>query len=858
MVRYSHPGDENGEPVPLTNHNADIVDRLDAVVPADARTISGESLRQYVIRLAHVHDAGKLTLWFQQYIDEAEGTPDGPTHHAPMGALLAFYVLDTVGYDAEEALAGYVAVACHHRELPDVAEYVYKRTRWIEGRPELSETQQDVRKQVAHVDDTVPELAADVVQMATSGNGSWSEFVERVDDGTAFDQINHVVSRRTNASEHNISPSFYPLVLQAWRALVLADKTSAASAPIEDVGSTLDRSTLASHIDSLPEDGSDLSDRERALNDLRDEARNAVLNGVNDLTESGTDVATLTLPTGLGKTLTGLEAAFKLRDESGGGRVVYALPFTSIIDQVADIATDIFDTDVHDDELTVHHHLAETLIRVDEGDRPDTDEHADVEHMLGESWRSGMTITTFVQLFESLAGPQNSQSLKIPALYDSVIVLDEPQAIPHTWWPLVTRLVDILVGEFDATVIAMTATQPKLFDRETVELVGNADQFFRVDAVERTEYVLHDSFEEFGRDGDPLEYGRAADELVDSLYSAHSTLAVCNTIDSARELTDAVDERVSAARIGEVIANELDTSDPETIVDDVVERVGGADDPAVLHLSTRWRPRDRLIAIEVANRLTDRDHPLLAVSTQLIEAGVDISFDAVYRDLAPMDSVVQAAGRCNRSFERDRGEVTVWWLAPPGDRETTPSVAVYDKWSAGGGNNSLLRLTRQAIDSVREQERTLPEAAVDRDGVRAYYDLLAGRNPGRDGWVEELDTGQIGALGEHSLIDQRLAVDVVVARTSSESETVERVHELWSNGRYGRARRELQRTRDIRVSVPIYAEDSREARKIRELRRVHPESDLRVLDLTKEEYRSYFDDSTGLVLEDRTVDRRFL
>jgi len=860
MVQYSHPGEDGSDPVRLTEHNDDIVRRLDRVVPADAETPSGRPLQEYVRRLARVHDAGKLTTWFQQYIGIEDGDPEGPTHHAPLGGLLAFYVLEATGHDTEECLVGYVAVARHHGRLRDVAEYVYRRTLWMPGAQNT--TKREVQEQVNDIDETVSDTAQTLVNAASGGEGTWAEFARLVEDREMFERVNDVIGRRTNWTERNITSEFYPLVLQAWSSLVLADKTSAASAPIDGLsGSKPDRSVLTDYIDSLPEDESDLSNQEQSLNNLRGKARRSVVGRVNHLVEAETDAATLTLPTGLGKTLTGLEAAFRLRDETDRERVVYALPFTSIIDQVADEVKEVFNTDERGDQLTIHHHLSETLIELNDRD---TDENAGVETMLGESWRSGLTVTTFVQLFESLAGPRNSQSMKLPALYDSVIILDEPQALPHTWWPLVNRLVEILTDEFDAAVIAMTATQPGLFEHETVELVDDPGRFFRADAVERTEYVLHDSFDRFGMDSNPedaLEYDRAANELVEAVTSDTSTasaLAVCNTIDSARALTDAVADRTESIRVGGVIADELGANDETDVAETVADRIANGGERALLHLSTRWRPRDRLIAIEAAKRLTERGYPLLAVTTQLVEAGVDISFDAVYRDLAPMDSIVQAAGRCNRSFERERGRVTVWWLAPPGDRDTTPSVAVYDKWSTGSDGNSLLRLTRQAVESVRERGQVLPEATMANDGVQEYYDRLAERNPGRDGWVGEVDKARADELGTHSLIEQRRAVDVIVCRTPSESQTIEEIHELWSDGEYWRARQRLESTRDIRVSIPIYTEDSEEAGKIRELHRVHPESDLRVLDLTKDEYLNYFNKSAGLVLPDDTVDRRFL
>ena len=122
-----------------------------------------------------------------------------------------------------------------------------------------------------------------------------------------------------------------------------------------------------------------------------------------------------------------------------------------------------------------------------------------------------------------------------------------------------------------------------------------------------------------------------------------------------------------------------------------------------VHLSTRLRPTDRLALIRIVKMLREEDVQVVAVTTQLVEAGVDFSFEAVYRDLAPIDSIVQAAGRCNRSFEQEYGEVTVWWLAEPDEQNCTPAVAVYDK-----GGETLLPVTAAALNEVRKKTANWP------------------------------------------------------------------------------------------------------------------------------------------------------
>jgi CRISPR-associated endonuclease Cas3-HD len=821
------------------------------VVSEKATTPMGKPVTDLVRRLALIHDFGKLTTWFQQHIEMMEGDPRGnPTHHALIGAVLSYYVLERAGYEDEECLAGYVAVAKHHGSLPDVPEYVFDRTNWNKKHPVKNERHEEVIEQVENIDKKAAPLAEEFISEATDGRGSWAEFAARVRERTQFETIKDRVSYSGYTHDaYGISEEFYPCVLQAWSALSLADKTSAAGAPKGGYESTAPvRSALAEYINGLPKNGETLSDRERRLNDWRDEARVSVLKNVERMVTSDERLATLTLPTGMGKTLTGLDTALTLREETDRERIVYALPFTSIIDQVDSEIREIFDTDGRDDLLTVHHHLAETVIELDE---EDTDEYAAIEEMLGESWRSGLVLTTYVQLFESLVGPRNTQSMKLPALYDSVIVLDEPQSLPHDWWPLVRRLATILTEEYDATVIAMTATQPQLFGG-VLELVDGPRRYF--EEIERVEYVIDDSVVAFpDREHGPIGYDEAGDRIVGSASDGEDVLSVCNTIDSAQTLTEVVTKRVDAVDVGKVYADLLRDEgevDGGRLADAVVEK---ADSVATVHLSTRIRPKDRLVLIGAIKTLTTGTITVVAVTTQLIEAGVDVSFDRVYRDFAPMDSIVQAAGRCNRSFERDSGTVTVWWLDKPEEKNMTPGEAVYNEWG-----DSLLSVTSQVLDSKGvNKHSTSPEFTIAWDCIREYYRVLRSeRRVGKESYVDLLNDGEFEQAGRLSLIDQRLAFEVVVCRTDRDRERIIDIKDAWSDFKFDTVRTLIEETKSAQVSIPVYRADSKEAEKIGGLDQVHDETDLRWLDTR--DHLDYFDKTTGLVVPDSTVEGRFL
>ena len=876
MAVYSHPPEDGYEGVYLRDHLNDVARRARAVVPDEATTPTDESLQQVVQTLAYVHDFGKATTFFQEYLQHGTEPEHKPCrYHAPIGSFAAYYALDAQGFETEACLAGFVSVAKHHGRLPDVTQYIYDRAYTSENSTGGAQTNDEqlqaaIAMQLNDIEDHVPDLAADVFDAATDGDGSWDGF--RYSYKELLDEIAAAVATEsgTTISRESLSESCYGLTLEIWGSLVLADKTSAASRSEEvDVDSTYEATkpslqVLDDYVTNL--EASSPADPEGSrierLNHYRSRARSAVVENAKQFAEDGGGVATLTLPTGMGKTLSGLSAAQTVRDELGGERVVYTLPFTSIIDQVVDEIEDIYETDTLGRLLTAHHHLSETkIVDEDDVDADEADRNDDVAGMLAESWRAGLTVTTFVQLFESLAGPANKQSMKIPALRDSVVILDEPQSLPLDWWKLVPRLVGILTEQYGATVIAMTATQPQLFDEPTerggdaTELVDDPDVYF--EATERVQYELDASTERYIETQEaPKSYTEAGTELLTVVDSGASTLAVCNTIDSARALFDELtDNADSLPRVGDIYADELSTVettadiDPKTLASRIEER----SDRSVLHLSTRLRPVDRLKLIETAKELTDDGHGLITVSTQLIEAGVDISFERVYRDLAPIDSIVQAAGRCNRSFEREQGRVIVWWLDVPDEQQKTPAEAVYNRGA------TLLPVAAETLDAVREGDEPLSETTVARTAVTEYYRTLhTDKNVGKQEYAEYVDDARGDKLKDLSLIDQRNAVDIIICRTKDERNQVEQVREAWSQYEFERVRRLIDELKQARVSIPVYRGESDKKDKLGQLNPVHSDTDVLCLDVRKHGLSEYFDENTGFVIPDSTAERRIL
>ena len=331
----------------------------------------------------------------------------------------------------------------------------------------------------------------------------------------------------------------------------------------------------------------------------------------------------LTVPTGGGKTLSSLAFALEHALAHGKRRIVYAIPYTSIIEQTADVFRKVFK--LLGDEVLIEHHSQFDAAEKDETAR---------SRLACENWDAPLVVTTNVQLFESLFAAKTSRCRKLHNLAGSVIVLDEAQQLPPAFLQPILDVLNLLVAHYGVTVVLCTATQPALkstqyFDAgknlrglENVrEIIDDPDALFT-----KLERVLVELPPDWTT---PTPWA----ELAAQLGAEHCVLVIVNTRKAARELHGLMPE-------------------------------------GTLHLSALMCGAHRKDVIaEIKQRLQakreGRDlRPLRVVSTQLVEAGVDIDFPVVYRALAGLDSVAQAAGRCNREGRlAGKGRVVVF--VPP-------------------------------------------------------------------------------------------------------------------------------------------------------------------------------------------------
>lgn len=362
----------------------------------------------------------------------------------------------------------------------------------------------------------------------------------------------------------------------------------------------------------------------------REEARRSMLNVIENLTVEEvkeTRFFTLTAPTGIGKTLSSLQCVLSLQEkieklEGYTPRIITAIPFINIIEQNKMEYENVFGDD---GKVVVHHRLsdfsANKLFK----------EEVSLDKALleTESWEGDIILTTFVQLFQSLFTGENRLLKKINKLAGSIVVLDEAQAISEDYMPIIGATLQMISKYYGTRFILMTATQPKILEFgkmllasediqvnniKRIELLPNHERYFI--GLNRTKFV-------------PLLQKQINnDDFMELFFERwsydRSALIVVNTIKRSIQIFNKVSEEIESYGY----------------------------DVQVYYLSTNIIPIKRKEVIKEVRDLLKARQPVILVSTQTIEAGVDMDFDMGFRDFAPLDSLIQTAGRINREGKK--------------------------------------------------------------------------------------------------------------------------------------------------------------------------------------------------------------
>jgi CRISPR-associated endonuclease/helicase Cas3 len=566
--------------------------------------------------LGLIHDMGKYSHDFQKYLGSATGLINqdedeyvdsqglkGKIDHSTAGAQYIWNLAK--GRKVQEQMVGQLLALCvasHHSGLIDCLT--------IDGEDDFSRrmTKADHK---THFKEVLKKAEPIIIEKVNS----------LMNDPDCFGEVLSVLKKiaQREKSEKSIKTQFQIglMARMLYSCLIDADRLDAANfenpkyIPKRQNGKYISWELLIERLEGKLKKFDD-SPVKNKVNELRKLIADACFERSSD----NTGIFTLTVPTGGGKTLASLRFALHHAKKHKLDRIVFVIPFTSIIDQNAQVVRDILETKKNDEGRIVLEHHSNLMPEIQNWKNK----------ILTESWDAPIIYTTSVQLLETLFGGGTRSARRMHQLANSVIVFDEIQTLPIKTIHMFCNAVNYLTRHCNSSVVLCTATQP---------LLNNVDENRGRISFDKTNEIMPD---------------------IETLFADLKRVEVENKIKpqgwETEEIAALAIEQTNKSGSCLVIVN---TKKNAQVVYDACSKIT---DYPVYHLSTSMCPAHRMEKLtEIRKKLGNK--PLICVSTQLIEAGVDVDFGSVIRFVAGLDSIAQAAGRCNRNGLRVTGKVFV-------------------------------------------------------------------------------------------------------------------------------------------------------------------------------------------------------
>jgi len=419
-----------------------------------------------------------------------------------------------------------------------------------------------------------------------------------------------------------------------------------------------------------------------SLNQQRTNLRNIIINNSSTIS----NIESVTLPTGLGKTMIAAEWALKHRNRANIKRkVIVVLPYLSIIDQTVKEYRKLFKKFDTDSLILEAHSIAERK-DIDDSNENQNSKVNDSIDFLADTWSFDFIITTFDQFLYTLLSSKNRYIVRFHNLADALIIIDEIQALPSVLWEPLSLALNTISKTINTKTLLMSATQPKYLQAK--ELVPCPEKiFFKQNRYKIVlKHIVPLSLESFIK--------ACIRRIDDDNWHSKRVMIVVNTRASARTILDSLENKINCE---------------------------------VFFLSADVTPKERLKSIETIKQ----NNPCLVIATQCIEAGVDIDMDMAIRDFAPLDSIVQCAGRCNRNGLKAKAEIEIVSLINQNGKKF--SDFVYDK--------TLLEKTSMVLsnkDNINEED-------IFQEVQEYYQKIKNSKDSGKNNaekwafWQDELD-----------------------------------------------------------------------------------------------------------------------
>jgi CRISPR-associated endonuclease/helicase Cas3 len=618
MEFYSHLKKDDkkniitGSEKPIYVHVEGIKDRVSKV--AQIVNFTDKELLLLVNEIIKLHDLGKYTKWFQEYLAFDRKHPENFQNHALIGAITAYTYLKEKG--SNWSLFAYYVIRNHHANLNDIQNSYYTNNSVGEARGQQIKAQYDDLLQKLGVINN--ELDLSLTPESLGGElPNWRKMQNEI---TLF-------------KRHSYSVEKYFYVNYLFSLLIEGDKLDASRTDVYEKQS-IDYLAIERHLIEKSKNGA-------KANDLRSKVRNEVLAKLDEPKTLTTKIFTLTAPTGVGKTFIALDFALRLRHlvpELKSAQIVYALPFINIIEQGFDeYQKALKDTGC---KILAHYQYADIFGK----DKDLNESQKDYNQSLMEldTWQSDIVITSFVQFLHTLIGYRNKILKKFNHLANAIVILDEVQTLKLEQLPLIGAMLYFLSKYMNTRVILMTATKPKILELAYREILSDPE-------------CLGSQFDNKAVEPPPEEWSMELLERHAEIFKSYKRTKVVPLLDIEFE-----DGNVEQDFVDKVYLKYWQSNKSCLLVVNKVQRcidlfnlikesnqTNNLQNP-IYCLSTNIVPADRMYIIErIKLDLYYGKAPIL-IATQVVEAGVDLDFDMGFRDLGPIDSIVQVAGRINR------------------------------------------------------------------------------------------------------------------------------------------------------------------------------------------------------------------
>ena len=612
--------------------------------------LSIDELKKLVELTAYLHDLGKYTSYFQNYLLKKEPIDNRLKQHARIGGFTAFNLLEK---NQKKALLAFYVIFLHHGQLTNFSEISTRLGRGLNTI--IDEQQKDLKQHFKFIEKDLS--------------------IESLTESIFYSEERKLRRGFRIWEKREASIQDYFLINYLFSLLIEGDKL--------DASDTLPYSLKSIKPESVDNRFGKVSIKNYNFNDLSDDelrnyCRAVVTSHLDDKDILEQYIFTLTAPTGIGKTMTALDFSLKLKNkikvEKGiESRIIYALPFINIIEQ----ALSEYDKTFKNQDVKILGHYQYADVFGEDKDKGNGEvSNYNQKLMALDTWQADIVITSFVQFFQTLISNRNKLLLKFNHFANAIIILDEVQTLRLDQMPLLGAALHYLSKYLKSRIILMTATRPKIFELANKEILFARNEkvipkelltnFEEVFARYRRTAIYPTLIEIAENDEDKVP------DFINSIFinkwdSESSCLLVCNTVGFSIDLYDGI----------KVFLEENELDNP------------------IYYLSTNIIPAHRFKQIKEVKANLDKGKAPILIATQVVEAGVDLDFDMGFRDIGPIDSIIQVAGRINRNNNPKKTNAPLYIV----DFDPKRTIRIYGRLTYQQTKNAL-----EKQDKFKEDE----------------------------------------------------------------------------------------------------------------------------------------------------------